>query len=124
MRCCFVDNLSIYFEDFSMKATSAGKFIRAQGGFFFKKKKKGGTFRLVARHDEERTVKRAAWTVSDMGYLSRCVFLNASGVNINMKPPPAWFKLGRPTIIETSLTKSVPHTMLGIISALGIIEIE
>lgn len=106
-----------------MKATSAGKFIRAQGRFFFQKKK-GGTFRLVARHDEERTVKRAAWTVSDMGYLSRCVFLNASGVSINMKPPPAWFKLGRPAIIETSLTKSVPHTMLGIISALGIIEIE
>jgi hypothetical protein len=124
MCCRFVDSLTIYFEDFSMKETSAGKFIRAQGGFSFKKKKKKVTFRLVARHDEERTAKGAALTVTDMDYLSRCVSLNESGVNINMRPSPALFKLGKPAIIKTSLTKSVTHTMLGIISALGIIEIE
>lgn len=89
-----------------------------------KKKRKKETFRLVARHDEERTAKGAALTVTDMDYLFRCVFLNESGVNINMRPSPAWLKLGKPAIIETSLTKSVTHTRLGIISALGTIEIE
>jgi transposase len=59
-----------------------------------------------------------------MDYLSNCVFVDESGFDINMRPPSAWSTVGTPAIVETKSTKATSHTILGAISAMGVVDIE
>lgn len=59
-----------------------------------------------------------------MDYLSSCVFVDKSGFDINMRPPSAWSTVGTPAIIETKSTKATSYTILCVISAIGVVDIE
>lgn len=64
------------------------------------------------------------WTSTDMDYFSNCVFVDESGFDIDMRPPSAWSIVGTPAIVETKSTKVTSHTILGAISAMGVVDIE
>jgi hypothetical protein len=59
-----------------------------------------------------------------MDYISNCVFVDESGFNINMRPPSAWSTVGTPAIVTTKSTRATSHTILGAISAMGVVDIE
>lgn len=89
---------------------------------------KKGTLRPVARNDEGRLKEHLIWvqerSKTDMSFLQNCVFIDESGFNINMRPSYAWSARGTPAIVTTPSTKTVSHTVLGAISAMGIIDME
>ncbi|KAI8645305.1 hypothetical protein BD408DRAFT_412121 [Parasitella parasitica] len=43
---------------------------------------------------------------------------------MNIRPPSAWSTVGTPAIAETKSTKAASYTILGAISAHGVVNIE
>ncbi|OAC99616.1 hypothetical protein MUCCIDRAFT_167033 [Mucor lusitanicus CBS 277.49] len=59
-----------------------------------------------------------------MDYLNNCVFVDESAFDINMRPATARSASGTPAIVTTPSTRAVSHTILGAISAMGVVNIE
>jgi hypothetical protein len=59
-----------------------------------------------------------------MDILRDCVFIDESCFDINMIPPTACSIRDTPSIITMPTRKAVSHTILGAISAMGVINIE
>lgn len=59
-----------------------------------------------------------------MNFLTNCVFVDESGFNINMRSVTARSTRGKPAIVTTPITKVVSHSVLGAISAFGILNVE
>ncbi|EPB92368.1 hypothetical protein HMPREF1544_00666 [Mucor circinelloides 1006PhL] len=60
----------------------------------------------------------------NIDYLSNCVFVDESAFDINMRPSTARSAKGTPAIFTTPSTHAVSHTILGAISAMGVVNIE
>lgn len=91
------------------------------------------TEKRITRHPKakispETLVKRKEWIKKrlskNMDYLSNCVFADESAFDINMRPSTARSAKGTPAIATTSSTRAVSHTILGAISAMGVVNIE
>ncbi|KAG1499318.1 hypothetical protein G6F47_010792 [Rhizopus delemar] len=119
-----VESLTKSFENFSLKETSVRNFMKTECNLSFKR----ATLRSSERNSEDKLRQRfewvERWTSTDMNYLSNCVFVDESGFDINMRPPSAWSTVGIPAIVETKSTKATSHTILGAISAMGVVDIE
>ncbi len=119
-----VASLTESFENFSLKETSARNFMKTECNLSFKR----ATLRSSERNSEDKLRQRfewvERWTSTDMDYLSNCVFVDESGFDINMRPPSAWSTVGTPAIVETKSTKATSHTILGAISAIGVVDTE
>ncbi|KAG0906821.1 hypothetical protein G6F57_010311 [Rhizopus arrhizus] len=119
-----VDSLTKSFENFSLKETSARNFMKTECNLSFKR----ATLRSSERNSEDKLRQRfewvERWTSTDMDYLFNCVFVDESGFDINIRPPSAWSTVGTPAIVETKSTKVTSHTILGTISAIGVVDIE
>ncbi|CEP10862.1 hypothetical protein [Parasitella parasitica] len=59
-----------------------------------------------------------------MYYLNNCVFVDESAFDINTRPATARSASGTPSIVTTPSTRSVSHTIVGAISAMGVVNIE
>ncbi|KAG0184917.1 hypothetical protein DFQ28_010231 [Apophysomyces sp. BC1034] len=105
-----VDSLTAAFEGFSLKESQRV------------------TRHPVARNSEETRIKRKEgvekWSQTDMDYLSNFVFVDESAFDINMRPSTARSAKGTPAIVTTPSTHAVSHTILGAISAMGVVNIE
>ncbi|KAI8884478.1 hypothetical protein K501DRAFT_161332, partial [Backusella circina FSU 941] len=55
--------------------------------------------------------------------LANCVFVYESGFNINMSSR-GWSKRGTEAIITTSSARGVSHTVIGAISAIGVVNLS
>ncbi|RCH79156.1 hypothetical protein CU098_006738, partial [Rhizopus stolonifer] len=64
------------------------------------------------------------WTVTDMGYVSNCVFVGQHVFNINMSLPPAWLTVRTSVIVTTKSTRATSHAILDAITAMGVVDIE
>ncbi|KAF1802554.1 hypothetical protein FB192DRAFT_1280410 [Mucor lusitanicus] len=72
----------------------------------------------------KRKVWVEKWSQTDMDYLNNCVFVDESAFDINMRPATARSASGTPAIVTTPSTRAVSHTILGAISAMGVVNIE
>jgi hypothetical protein len=64
------------------------------------------------------------WEGTDLDFESNCVFIDEAGFHINMKRSFAWSRVGNRPIIKTPKTKSKTTTILGAVSALGIVNVK
>ncbi|KAL1928869.1 hypothetical protein VTP01DRAFT_2655 [Rhizomucor pusillus] len=82
----------------------------------------------AARNDQDQINQRCAWVQhwrgTDMNYLQNCVFLDESSFHINMRRGIAWSKKGTKAEVVTPSTRAQTTSILGAISAAGIIKIS
>ncbi|CEP12586.1 hypothetical protein [Parasitella parasitica] len=119
-----VDALTAAFEGFNLKESQVGTFIRNECNL---------TVKRITRHPKARDspdtlLKRKVWvekwSQTDMDYLSNCVFVDESAFDINMRPSTARSEKGTPAVVTTPSTRAVSHTILGAVSAMGVVNIE
>ncbi|KAL9538562.1 hypothetical protein MBANPS3_010839 [Mucor bainieri] len=100
-----VDALTAAFEGFSLKETQ-----------------------VAAKNSPDTLLRRKEcvekWSQTDMNYLSNCVFVDESALDMNMRPSTARSAKGTPAIVTTPSTCAASHTILGAISAMGVVNIE
>lgn len=58
-----------------------------------------------------------------MDFLSDCVFLDESGFHINMRRSVGWSRRGRDPVAVTPTTRAKMTTIVGVISAAGVIRV-
>ena len=59
-----------------------------------------------------------------MLYMQNCVFLDESGFDINMRRSRVWSKRGTQVIIESSSVRAASHTIIGAVSAFGVVNVN
>ena len=70
----------------------------------------------------ERYDRVREWDLPDMDFLTNCVFIDESPFHINMKRTRGWSKIGTPAIVTVPTTTAKTTTVLGAISASGLIK--
>lgn len=56
--------------------------------------------------------------------MNNCIFVDESRFDINMRPTTARSTKGTPAIVTTPSARAVSHTILGVISAMGVVNIK
>jgi hypothetical protein len=81
----------------------------------------------IARNCEKTLEARAAWfkewTEKGINFLDNCVFVDESGFDINMRRSRGWSAKASAAIVETPSTKTSSQTVLGTISAFGVVNL-
>lgn len=89
---------------------------------------KQAQFQPVERNSEEKIQQRydwvQKWQQTDMDFTTNCVFLDESAFHINLKRGMAWSKKGTPAIVTVPTTKANATSILGAISATGLINVS
>jgi transposase len=85
-------------------------------------------FQPVERGTPEKIEQRYNWAKNledtDIDFESNCVFIDEAGFHINMKRTFAWGRVGKRAIVKTPKTKSKTTTILGAVSALGVVNVK
>ncbi|KAG1439556.1 hypothetical protein G6F46_014034 [Rhizopus delemar] len=89
---------------------------------------KQAQFQPVERNSEEKIQQRYDWVQkwhqTDLDFTTNCVFLDESAFHINLKRGMAWSKKGTPAIVTVPTTKANTTSILGAISATGLINVS
>ena len=82
----------------------------------------------TARNNSKTLEARAKfveeWVQKGMLYMQNCVFLDESGFDINMRRLRAWSQRGTQAIIESPSARAVSYTIIGAISAFGVVNVS
>ena len=82
---------------------------------------KQAQFHPVERNSEEKIQK---WQQTDLHFTTNCVFLDGLSFHINLKRGMAWSKKGTPAVVTVPMTKAKATSVLGAISATGLINVS
>jgi hypothetical protein len=119
-----VESLTAAFEGFTLKSTQVGTFIKNDCNLTLKRV----TRHPVTRNSEATLIKRKEWIEkwfqTDVDYMNNCIFVDESAFDINMRPAAARSTKGTPAVVTTPSARAVSHTILGAISAFGVVNIE
>ncbi|KAG1179640.1 hypothetical protein G6F71_000853 [Rhizopus microsporus] len=89
---------------------------------------KQAQFQPVERNSEEKIQQGydwvQKWQQTDLDFTTNCVFLDESAFHINLKRGMAWSKKGTPAIVTIPTTKANATSILGAISAAGLINVS
>ncbi|KAG2191411.1 hypothetical protein INT47_012674 [Mucor saturninus] len=119
-----VENLTATFEGLQIKKTRVAEFMREECNLSIK---------VVSRHpvgrNKEATLQARAnwvdhWIGNGMDYLNNCIFVDESGFDINMRRSRGWSQRGTEAIITTPSARGVSHTVIGAISAIGVVNLS
>lgn len=109
------------FKDLKISRSTVYNFMRSECNFSLKK----ADFYSIERNSpgkiEERYNWICQWESIDMNFLTNCVFLDECAFDINMKRSRAWYKKGTRLIITRPITRENTTSILGAISAAGLI---
>jgi hypothetical protein len=76
----------------------------------------------------EKIKQRYNWVKNleetDIDFESNCVFIDEDGFHKNMKQSFAWGRVRKRAIVKTPKTKSETTTILGAVSALGVVNVK
>ena len=97
--------------------------MRKECNFSFKKTDFYSIERNSLAKIEERYDWVRKWENTNMNFLINCVFLDESAFDINMKHRRAWSKKGTRTIVTRPTTRANIISILGAISAAGLITV-
>ncbi|KAI9364210.1 hypothetical protein BD770DRAFT_314325, partial [Pilaira anomala] len=64
------------------------------------------------------------WVKNGMDYLNNCIFVDELESDINMRRSRGWSKRGTETVITTPSARGVSHTVIGDISARGVVKLS
>jgi transposase len=119
-----VEDLTAKFTGLDIKKSRVAEFMKEECNLSIKVVSR----HPVARNKEENFQKRADWIEkwmrNGMDYLKNCVFVDESGFDINMRRSRGWSPCGSKTITETPSTKATSHSVLGAISAVGVVNMK
>ncbi|RCH89437.1 hypothetical protein CU097_009794 [Rhizopus azygosporus] len=117
-------SLAQNFADLNVSRSIVYNFMTIQCNLFLKQ----AQFQLVKRHSEEKIQQRYDWVQkwhqTDLDFTTNCVFLDESAFHINLKRGMAWSKKGTPAIVTVPTTKANATSILGGISASGLINVS
>lgn len=119
-----VEDLTAKFADLDIKKSRVAEFMKEECNLSIKVVSR----HPVARNKEENLQKRAdwveKWVQNGMDYLKNCIFVDESGFDINMRRSRGWSPRGSKSITETPSTKATSHSVLGAISAIGVVNMK
>ncbi|KAI9267290.1 hypothetical protein EDC94DRAFT_495331, partial [Helicostylum pulchrum] len=119
-----VESLTKAFEGLNLKKSSVGSFILNECNLTVKRVTRHPEGRNTPGRIEERRLWVEKWIQTDMDYLANCVFVDEAGFNINMRGPTARSAKGTPAVVVTPTTRAISHTILGAVSASGVVNLE
>jgi transposase len=111
------------FNDLKVSRSTVYNFMRSECNLSLKKAdfhsiERNSPAKIEERHDWVRK-----WENTDMNFLTNCVFLDESAFDINMKRSRAWSKKGTRAIVTRPTTRANTTSILGAISAAGLITV-
>ncbi|CEI90724.1 hypothetical protein RMCBS344292_05039 [Rhizopus microsporus] len=111
------------FADLKASRSTIYNFMKSECNILLKK----ADFHFIERNSpakiEERHNGVYKWENTDMNFLTNCVFLDESAFDINMKRSRAWSRKGTRAIATRPTTRANTTSILGAISAAGLIAI-
>lgn len=120
-----VDKLVENFEGLTIKKSRVAEFMKDECNLSLKVV----TCHPVARNSERTLQLRKEFVeewIQQKGvlYMQNCVFLDESGFDVNMRRSRGWSKKGNEAIVETPSARGVSHTVIGAISAFGVVNVS
>ncbi|KAG1454782.1 hypothetical protein G6F46_008467 [Rhizopus delemar] len=89
---------------------------------------KQAQFQPLERNNEEKIQQRydwvQKWQQTDLDFTTNCVFLDESAFHINLKRGMTWSRKGTPAVVTVPMTKAKATSILGAISATGLISVS
>ncbi|KAG1049475.1 hypothetical protein G6F43_008198 [Rhizopus delemar] len=73
---------------------------------------------------EVRTKWIEEWLQKDLHFMQNCVFFDKVGFDMNMRRSRGRSRRGAPARIESPSARGVSHTMIGAISAFGVVNVS
>lgn len=119
-----VENLTRSFEGLEIKKSRVAEFMKEDCNLSIK---------VITRHPKARnspkTIEARAkwveeWLQKGLLYMQNCVFLDETGFDINMRRTRGWSTRGKPAVVESPSARGVSHTVIGAISAAGVINVS
>ncbi|KAI8636537.1 hypothetical protein BD408DRAFT_376719, partial [Parasitella parasitica] len=115
-----VEDLTRSFEGLEIKKSRVAEFMKEECNLSIK---------VVTRHPQARNSKttleaRAKWVQKGMLFMQNYVFLDEAGFDINMRRSRAWSEGGTEAVIESPSARGVSHTIIGAISAFGVVNVS
>ncbi len=113
------------FPDLTIKRTALYNYARDKCALSFKRLEE-----LTKERNSEKTLLTRKERVQewlndkDMDFESNCVFLDEAGFNLHITRNRGWSKKGTPAKIEVPTSRGTSITILGAISAAGVIDIS
>ncbi|KAG1503159.1 hypothetical protein G6F52_012303 [Rhizopus delemar] len=112
------------FADLTVSRSTVYNFMTTQCNLSIKQ----AQFQPVERNSEEKIQQRydwvQKWQQTDLDFTTNCVFLDESAFHINLKRGMAWSRKGTPAIVTVPTTKANSTSILGAISATGLINVS
>ncbi|KAL1936649.1 hypothetical protein VTP01DRAFT_783 [Rhizomucor pusillus] len=110
------------FQGLKVSKATLHRFVKNECNLSLKKAR----FQPVDRNSEAKIQERLDWVrrwdMADIDFRKNCVFLDESAFHINMKRSMAWSKKGSSAVVTVPKTGARTTTILGAISASGIIK--
>ncbi|CEG83371.1 hypothetical protein RMATCC62417_17300 [Rhizopus microsporus] len=117
------EHLLKQFHDLKVSRSTVYNFMRSECNLSLKK----ADFHSIERNSPAKIDERYNWVCkwenTDMNFLTNCVFLDESAFDINMKRSRAWSKKGTCAIVTRPTTRANTTSILGAISAAGLITV-
>ncbi|KAG1626021.1 hypothetical protein G6F44_012543 [Rhizopus delemar] len=117
-----VENLTKSFEGLEIKKSRVAEFMKEECNLSLKVV----TRRPKARNNQKNLEARANWVKEwqqkGLHFMNNCVFLDEAGFDVNMRRSRGWAQRGKPAIEETTSARGVSHTVIGAISAYGVVN--
>ncbi|KAG0738552.1 hypothetical protein G6F57_002832 [Rhizopus arrhizus] len=111
------------FDDLKVSRSTVYNFMRGECNLSLKK----ADFQSIERNSQAKIEERHNWVCkwehTDMNFLTNCVFLDESAFDINMKRSRAWSTKGTRAIVTRPTTRANTTSILGAISAAGLITV-
>ncbi|KAG0942018.1 hypothetical protein G6F32_008199 [Rhizopus arrhizus] len=119
-----VESLLQCFVNLNVSRTTVYNFMTMQCNLSIKQ----AQFQPLERNSEEKIQQRydwvQKWQQTDLDFTTNCVFLDESAIYINLKRGMARSKKGTPAVVTVSMTKAKATSILGAISATGLINVS
>lgn len=110
------------FTELKVSKTTLFDFVKEHCNLSLKKAR----LQPIDRNSEEKIQERLnwirKWEKTDMDFTRNCVFLDESAFHINLKRSMAWSRKGTPAVVTVPKTRATTTTILGAISAEGLIK--
>ncbi|CAO3678991.1 unnamed protein product [Rhizopus microsporus] len=117
-----VENLTKSFEGLEIKKSRVAEFMKEDCNLSIK---------VVTRHPMDRNSQKTLearanwieeWQNKGLHFMKNCVFLDEAGFDVNMRRSRGWAQRGKPAIEETTSARGVSHTVIGAVSAFGVVN--
>lgn len=119
-----VEDLIKSFEGLEIKKSRVAEFMKDECNLSLKVV----TRRPKARNSQKNLEARANWVnewqQKGLHFMQNCVFLDEAGFDVNMRRTRGWAQRGKPAIEETPSARGVSHTIIGAISAYGVVNVS